>query len=45
MPRGHERDPIYSLSIHMRLLGQFFFEFSQKKIVMRKKDRCAMFGV
>ena len=44
MPRGHERDPIYSLSIHMRLLGQFFFEFSQKKIVMRKKARCAVFG-
>ena len=25
-------------------LGQFFFKFSLKKIVMGKKDRCAVFG-
>ena len=24
--------------------GQFFFKFSLKKIVMGKKDRCAVFG-
>ena len=45
MPRGHDRDPIYLLSIHMRLLGQFFFEFSQKKIVMRKKIVAPCLGV
>ena len=28
MPRGHEQDPIYSLSIYARLSGQFFFTFS-----------------
>ena len=44
IPRGHERDPIYSLSIYARFPGQFFFKFSQKKIVMGKKDRCAVFG-
>ena len=37
MPGGHEHDPIYSLSIHARLSGQFFFTFSYKKIVMEKK--------
>ena len=44
MPRAHEHDPIYLLSIYTHFLGQFFFKFSQKKIVMGKKDRCAMFG-
>ena len=28
MPRGHEHDPIYSLSIYARFSGQFFFTFS-----------------
>ena len=28
MPRGHEHDPIYSLSIYARFSGQFFFKFS-----------------
>ena len=44
MSRGHEHDPIYSLSIYARFPGQFFFKFSYKKIVMAKKDRCAVFG-
>ena len=44
MPRGHEDDPMYSLSIYARFSGQFFFTFSQKKNVMGKKDRCAVFG-
>ena len=43
MPRGHEHDPIYSLSIYARFSGQFFFKFSWKKIVMGKKDCCAVF--
>ena len=43
-PGGHEHDPIYSLSIYARFSGQVFFAFSQKKIVMEKKDRCAVFG-
>ena len=41
---GHEHDPIYSLSIYARFSGQFFLKFSYKKIVIRKKDRCAVFG-
>ena len=32
------------ISIDARFSGQFFFMFSQKKIVMRKKDRCAVLG-
>ena len=44
MSRGHEHDPIYSLGIYVRFSGQFFFKFSWKKIVMGKKDRCAVFG-
>ena len=44
MPRRHEHDPIYSLRIFARFSGQFFFTFSKKKIVMAKKDRCAVFG-
>ena len=44
MPRGHEHDPIYSLSIYARFSGQFFLKFSYKRIVMRKKDRCVVFG-
>ena len=31
-------------SIYARFSGQFFFKFSWKKIVMGKKDRCAVFG-
>ena len=43
MSRGHERDPIYSLSIYARFSGQFFSKFPEKKILMGKKDRCAVF--
>ena len=32
------------ISIYARFSGQFFFKFSLKKIVMGKKDRCAVFG-
>ena len=28
MPRGHEHDPIYSLSIYALFSGQFSFKFS-----------------
>ena len=28
MPRGHEHDPIYSLSIYVRFSGQCLFNFS-----------------
>ena len=51
MPRRHEYDPIYSLSIYARFWGQFFLKFSQEPRLlvflekdcnlMRKKDRCA----
>ena len=41
MPRGHVDDPVY---LHQYLRGQFFFKFPKKKIVMGKKDRCAVFG-
>ena len=37
MPRGHDHDPMYPLSIYARFSGQFFFKFSLKKIVMGKK--------
>ena len=37
MLRGHEYDPIYSLSIYTRFSGRFFLKFSLKKIVMGKK--------
>ena len=37
MPKGHEHDPIHSLSIYACFSGQFFFKFSQKKIVIGKK--------
>ena len=43
-PGWYEHDPIYSLSIYARFSGQLFFKFSQNKIVMGKKDRCAVFG-
>ena len=32
------------ISIYARFSGQFFSKFSQKKIVTKKKDRCAVFG-
>ena len=32
------------ISIYSRFSGQFFFKFSQKKIAMGKKYRCAVFG-
>lgn len=44
MPRGHECDLIYSLSIYGHFSGQFLAKFSNKKILMEKKDSCAMFG-
>ena len=44
MLRGHGHDPMYSLSIYAGFSGQFFFTFSWKKIVIGKKDRCAVFG-
>ena len=44
MPRRHEHDPIYSLSIYARFSGQFFLKLSYKKVVIRKIDRCAVFG-
>ena len=44
MPRGHEDDPMYSLSIYARFSGQFFFTFSKKNNVMGKKDRLSVFG-
>ena len=37
MSRGHERDPIYSLSIYAPFSEQFFSKFSEKKILMGKK--------
>ena len=39
MPRGHEHDLIYSLSIRTHA---FWANFSG--IAMGKKDRCAVFG-
>ena len=32
------------ISIYARFLDEFFLTFSKKKIVMRKNDRCAVFG-
>ena len=42
MLRGHEHDPIYSLSIYAR--SNISLSFPRKKIVIGKKDRCAVFG-
>ena len=39
----HEHNPIYSLSMYAPFSGQLFFKFSEKKIVIGKKDRCAVF--
>ena len=44
MPRGHEHNPIYSLSIYVCFLANFSLSSLRKKIVMGKKDRCAVFG-
>ena len=44
MPWGHQHYRLYLFSIYARFSGQFFFTFSQKKIVIGKKDRCAVFG-
>ena len=48
MPReALEHIPIYWLSINVRLSGHFLLKFSysmNNKIVMGKKDRCAVFG-
>ena len=32
------------VSMYAGFSGQFFFKFYEKKIVMGKKDSCAMFG-
>ena len=37
MPRAHEYDPIYLLSIYARFSGQFFFKFSRKRLLWEKK--------
>ena len=39
MPRGHEHVCIFE-----RFSGHFFLKFSQNKIVIGKKDLCAVFG-
>ena len=46
MPRGHEHDPIYShqYAYVSALFGPIFAFKKKEKIVMRKKDRCAVFG-
>ena len=44
MPRGMSTIRYTRISIHARFSGQFLFKFSQKKIVIGKKDRCAVFG-
>ena len=44
MPRGMRAIQYTCISIYVRFSGQFFFKFSYKKIVMGKKDRCAVFG-
>ena len=36
-PRLHKHDLIYSLNIHARYSGQFFFRFSKETIEMGKK--------
>ena len=41
MPRGHEH---ISFVFYERFSGHFFSKFCQNKIVMGKKDRCAVFG-
>ena len=37
MPRGHEHEPIYTLSVNARFSSQFVFKLSYKKIAMEKK--------
>ena len=32
MPRWHEHDPIYSLSIYASVSGQFFLRFPRKRL-------------
>ena len=45
MPRGHEHDPIYSPSIFTRAFhANFSLSSPRKKIVMGKKDHCAVCG-
>ena len=46
MPRGHEHDPIYShqYAYVRALFGPIFALKKKEKIVMRKTDRCAVFG-
>ena len=45
MPRGAWARSHILASVSTRAFrGQFFFKFSEKKIVMRKRDRCSVFG-
>ena len=43
-PGGHEDDPVYLHQYLRALFRPIFFKFSKKKIVIGKKDFCAMFG-
>ena len=43
-PGARARSEILTQYIYLRFSDQFFFEFFQKKIVMEKRDRCAVFG-
>ena len=44
MPRGHEHDLIYLHQYLCALFGPIFLQVFLEKIVMRKKDHCAVFG-
>ena len=44
MAKGHEHDPIYSLSIYARFSANFSLSFPIRKIFKGKKDRCTVFG-
>ena len=43
MPSGHEHIPIYLVSINACLSGTSPLKVFQNKIVMDKKDHCAVF--
>ena len=46
MPRGHEHDLIYSLSIRTRAFwANFSLQWDCNGIAMGKKDRCAVLDV
>ena len=44
MPKVHEHDPTYSLSIYAGFSANFSLSFPIKKIFKGKIDRCAVFG-